>query len=492
MKCFFDVVALLRDYSKMISIWFILFIFFPLVLNANTVTSSKVVDVGSEFKIVYTISGTQKYFNLTVRDESVVDAYLQTVGSHVYLYVTGKKIGSTTVIVSKWNDTNSRWDYNNYNVTVVDVTNILIPSSLSLTLGNNYTFSPDITDNRATTTLTWSSSNPSIVSISNATIKAESIGTAIIRCVASNGVFAQCVVTVTPIMVTNVSLNCSSLELIEDETFQLIATVSPFNATNKNIKWESSDPNVAIVDSFGKITAISGGNCVIQAVPEDGSGNIATCSIKVLSDYVYTDNVVGVPTGNILLPIMLKNTSSITGIQFKLKLPNGISVAEDIQGNYMTSLTDRAYDQRLMCSKLSDGTYQIVAFSTSSSAFYEHRGVCAYIKLSISNNISVGYYELKIQDVELTNTNGEAIHHKDVASTLSITAVNKGDTNNDGHISITDAVNIVNYILGNPPTNFVLEAADVNDDGKITITDAVGIVNIILQGNGKAVNAKVI
>ena len=56
-----------------------------------------------------------------------------------------------------------------------------------------------------------------------------------------------------------------------------------------------------------------------------------------------------------------------------------------------------------------------------------------------------------------------------------------GDANGDGKVTITDAVGIVNYILGNPSAFFNTEAADVNHDGKITITDAVAVVNIILN-----------
>ena len=57
----------------------------------------------------------------------------------------------------------------------------------------------------------------------------------------------------------------------------------------------------------------------------------------------------------------------------------------------------------------------------------------------------------------------------------------QGDANGDGHITITDAVAVVNYILGNASSDFVKANADVNGDGYITITDAVAIVNIILN-----------
>jgi hypothetical protein len=56
-----------------------------------------------------------------------------------------------------------------------------------------------------------------------------------------------------------------------------------------------------------------------------------------------------------------------------------------------------------------------------------------------------------------------------------------GDVNGDGKVNITDAVGIVNYLLGNPSDGFIEAAADVNNDGSITITDAVAVVNMILE-----------
>ena len=63
------------------------------------------------------------------------------------------------------------------------------------------------------------------------------------------------------------------------------------------------------------------------------------------------------------------------------------------------------------------------------------------------------------------------------------------DANGDGKISITDAVAVVNKLLGRPSSNFREEAADVNGDGRITITDAVAIVNIVL--GKRSANARV-
>ena len=56
-----------------------------------------------------------------------------------------------------------------------------------------------------------------------------------------------------------------------------------------------------------------------------------------------------------------------------------------------------------------------------------------------------------------------------------------GDANGDGKITITDAVAVVDYILGQAITGFRPQQADVNGDGNVNITDAVGIIDIILR-----------
>jgi hypothetical protein len=59
-----------------------------------------------------------------------------------------------------------------------------------------------------------------------------------------------------------------------------------------------------------------------------------------------------------------------------------------------------------------------------------------------------------------------------------------GDVDNDGDVTISDAIAVVNYILGNVPDNFNVENADVDGSTSITITDAVAIVDIVLHPDG--------
>jgi len=60
----------------------------------------------------------------------------------------------------------------------------------------------------------------------------------------------------------------------------LTATIVPANATNKEIKWESSNVGIATVDSKGKVTAIAKGAVAITATTVDGK-KTATCVVLV-------------------------------------------------------------------------------------------------------------------------------------------------------------------------------------------------------------------
>ena len=64
------------------------------------------------------------------------------------------------------------------------------------------------------------------------------------------------------------------------EHTQLRAEVKPDNAVNKNVKWESNRPDIATVDSNGRVTAVAKGKAIITATTED-KGLKASCMITV-------------------------------------------------------------------------------------------------------------------------------------------------------------------------------------------------------------------
>ena len=83
------------------------------------------------------------------------------------------------------------------------------------------------------------------------------------------------------IPVESVELNESSITLTVDETQTLEATVSPDDATNKNVTWESSDEAVATVSNAGLVTAVGAGDATITCKSVADNTKQATCAVHV-------------------------------------------------------------------------------------------------------------------------------------------------------------------------------------------------------------------
>ena len=83
------------------------------------------------------------------------------------------------------------------------------------------------------------------------------------------------------IPVENVVLNQNNVTLNIGETTTLQATITPDNATNKNVTWTSEDSDIASVDKDGKVTAKKVGKTTITVTTEDGQ-KIATCEVTVI------------------------------------------------------------------------------------------------------------------------------------------------------------------------------------------------------------------
>ncbi len=94
-------------------------------------------------------------------------------------------------------------------------------------------------------------------------------------------VLSACTEEVASVPVTGVTLDTEVLELVEGEAGLLNATVSPVNATNKNLLWVSSNSSIVTV-SDGIVNALKPGNAKVTVKTDDG-GKIATCNVVVKS-----------------------------------------------------------------------------------------------------------------------------------------------------------------------------------------------------------------
>jgi len=135
-------------------------------------------------------------------------------------------------------------------------------------------------ENAANKSVTWSSSNNDVATVSNGVVTAVALGSATITVITVDGAkTATCAVTVAPVAVTGVTLNhtAATLSLLDELT--LVPTVLPANATNPSVTWASSNNAVATV-SNGVVTPVAHGSATITVTTTDGN-KTAACAVTV-------------------------------------------------------------------------------------------------------------------------------------------------------------------------------------------------------------------
>ena len=157
-------------------------------------------------------------------------------------------------------------------------------SNISLKKGNTTQLTVVVTPNElSNTSISYSSSASSIVSVnSNGIISGIKDGTATITATSSNGKKATCTVTVTDntVNVSSIKLNATKGNVNVGNYYQLTATITPSNATVRNIVWKSSNSKIATVNN-GLVRGLAEGVATISAETADGKIK-ATCTITVI------------------------------------------------------------------------------------------------------------------------------------------------------------------------------------------------------------------
>ncbi len=214
-------------------------------------------------KVTWTSSNTKV---ATVDSSGVVKGIKKGTATITAKTVTGNKSATCKVTVIK------------------SVTGIsLNKTSMTINVGSKSVITPTIKPSSASTkTVTWSSSNYDIADVTkDGQVIAKAPGYAKITAKTKDGGFkASCeVLVIQP--VKGVKLNKSTLLVEAGEKYTLKATVSPSNASNKNVKWTSSDSKVAKVSSSGVVTGLKSGTATITVKTVSG-GFTAKCTVKVV------------------------------------------------------------------------------------------------------------------------------------------------------------------------------------------------------------------
>ncbi len=156
----------------------------------------------------------------------------------------------------------------------LDKTAIMLKEDESMVL--TATVKPDDATDK---TVSWSSSDTGVVTVSAGRVTSVKEGKATITARAGDKE-ATCEVIVSKrfIEVTSLTLDHAEIALVKGEEKALTATVQPADATDKTVTWLSSNADIAKVDNKGKVTAVKSGTATITAKAGEQS---AACRVTV-------------------------------------------------------------------------------------------------------------------------------------------------------------------------------------------------------------------
>ena len=260
----------------------ILSIFSFFCINVNKTYALNVIELNQErinlginytsiLKLTYNTTGSSNVV------WSSADPSIATVNNGI---VTGKKIGTTYITASIGNSKAT---------CIVNIIDDYIPitkiktNTLSDEILINQTKKIPVTiepSNATNKTLTYSSSNPDIVTVDqNGNITGKKVGNASISIYSPEYKTTYLVTVTDKIPLQSISIN-KTLEINEFATSKLTVTFSPSTATNKKITWKSSDTKIVTVDDSGNIKALAPGTANITVISNDG-GYTSICKVTV-------------------------------------------------------------------------------------------------------------------------------------------------------------------------------------------------------------------
>ena len=230
--------------------------------------------------------------------------------------------GETTITVTSNNDSTFENVSKSVKVTVnaatVAVTGVTLnKTSLTLTEGETSELSATVNPSNATDkSVSWTSNDTSVVTVDeNGKITAVAAGTAKVSVTTTDGSkTASCLVTVNAatVPVSGVELNTVAGSLVVGESATLTATVSPENASNKEVSFTTDNADVATVDANGKVTAVGAGVATITAKTADGNYT-ASCVVTVSAASTVVE-VTGVSLSQKTVTLKVDETTKLAAV----------------------------------------------------------------------------------------------------------------------------------------------------------------------------------
>src|SRR6218665_2200296 len=178
----------------------------------------------------------------------------------------------------------------------IAVDGVAIPLTATVAVNLTVKLTPTVTpENAADKSVTWTSSDANIAAVADdGTVTGKSLGTAVIKATSNSNPEKSdhCTVTVTTVAVEGVAIPLTATVEV-NLTVKLTPTVTPENATDKSLKWTSSNNDIVAVADDGTVTGKSLGTAVITATSQSNPDKSATCEVAVGADVTVSSITLG-------------------------------------------------------------------------------------------------------------------------------------------------------------------------------------------------------
>ena len=381
--------------------------------------------------------------------------------------ITAKSVGNATITVTAKDGsgvTATCW----VNVTDIKVTGITLnKTTLNIKTGATEQLTAKVQPTDATNSkVTWSSNEPTVAEVDQTgMITAKKEGSAVITVTAQDGSgkTATCQVNVTDIKVSGITLSASTLAMQTEDVKQLSVTnITPANATNKALKWESKNTWVATVDESGNVTAKNPGEATITVTAADNGGAQATCKVTVTERTVPVIKVTQIQLSQTRASLIEGKELQLTATVLPTDATNqSLTWSSSVEGVATVDPTGKV-------TAIKAGTTVITATAKDDSG------------ISASCTVQVTVPTVKVTGITLNKTTASVVKGKTVALTATVTPDTATDktikwTTSNKNVATVSTDGVVTAVAAGTA---IITATAADDSGvkatcKITVTNPV-------------------
>ena len=173
---------------------------------------------------------------------------------------------------------------------------------------------------------------------------------------------------------------------------------------------------------------------------------------------------------------MQETSANYAALQFDVKLPAGVTIAEDQEGHLMANLGISGTDHQFRVAKIGENTYRFLAYSLTNTQLPINDTPLVYFTIEAENNLSKEEKGQLVSEALLVDAAAQPTIPEE--SAYEVASELQGDVNKDKVLTAQDASLTLQHVAGKVNfQGFIITLSDVNGDGEVTAQDA----SLILQ-----------